>query len=67
MDLVNSAALYSKNILNVQYNFLRMPCIINHLQVGGELGPKILKKARIDKNGYEERQLTVFRSSPHIS
>jgi len=36
MDLVNSAAFYSKNVLNVLYNttsliFLRMPCIINHL------------------------------------
>jgi len=36
IDLVNSAALYSKNVLNVQYSttsliFLRMPFIINHL------------------------------------
>jgi len=35
MDLVNSAAFYSKNVLNVLTTtsliFLRMPCIINHL------------------------------------
>jgi len=36
MDLVNSAAFYSKNVCNVLCSttsliFLHMPCVINHL------------------------------------